>query len=548
MNYKEDYKELIEELYKEINEKDDLKLPTPEKKRKILERNSKNLYKLIKHNELATCFKAFIGALYNCCGLQTASKFLNVVGLTKYISRVFKNEWDKEEIFNDKERFQEIKEEFSEITIEEDQKTVDSWTNKIEELTGYKFVNEKILVVALTHKTQSFKTKSALNNDYNTMEFLGDSILKFFNCKRIIRKRDDYLKMKEVNFTPIQRLKFIKTHAEKNALFAFMCVDSGIHTMIRHKTENQDKIDGFEQILKEKGKDITIEDTDPYFIKMLADIIESIIGAIFIDSGSISRTEKAWEIFFEDYLRRYADNPPPPPKRAFAKYCDKYDYLRDFKDASLITTNLSREQLKQTYPDYDGNTVVIMYRLIYKDKPVFIRYYDNSVKNKDRKFYTELKEIFHQNLVPICNKTLVPILEDKELLFSESKKSFGRRNNQYKNLNDMSDHDLNGRKYTNRLKSVLKSENKFIFEEIKAKSGDESEEEVIDTSSKKNTSSISNTERKAIMIHHFDQWFFEYYISYFSSTFSQVLINPRLNCGIDSSDPCLSSNMNDKVA
>ena len=333
-------------------------------------------------------------------------------------------EWsflDKEDIFNDKERFEEIKAEFNDIKIEEDDETVKGWAKRIEELTGYKFIDHKILVVALTHKTQSFKKKSALCNDYNTMEFLGDSILKFFNCKRIIKNRDTYLKKKEENFTPIQRLKFIKTHAEKNALFALMCVHSGIHTMIRHKTENQSKIDGYEKILKRKGDDITIEDTDPYFIKMLADIIESIVGAIFIDSGSIDVTEEAWEIFFEDYLKKYADNPPPPPKRAFAKYCDKYDYLKDFKDASLITNNWSKEQLKQTYPDYDGNTVVIMYRMIYKDKPVFIRYYDNSVKNKDRKFYTEIKDIFRKYLVPMCNQTLVPILDEKELLFSAPK-------------------------------------------------------------------------------------------------------------------------------
>jgi len=99
-----------------------------------------------------------------------------------------------------------------------------------------------------------------------------------------------------------------------------MCVKSGIHRLIRHNTENTDKIDGFEKLIMEKGEKVTIEDTDPFFIKMLADVIESIIGGILIDSASIKITERAWSFFFEDYLLKYADNPPAPPKRAFTKF------------------------------------------------------------------------------------------------------------------------------------------------------------------------------------------------------------------------------------
>ena len=63
----------------------------------------------------------------------------------------------------------------------------------------------------------------------------------------------------------------------------------------------------------------------------------------------------------------------------------------------------------------------------------------------------------------------------------------------------MNDHDLNGRKYTKHLKSVQKSNHKFVFEEIKAASLEDSEEEgkvplsflVIDTSSQKKPQSVS---------------------------------------------------------
>lgn len=44
--------------------------------------NSKKYSKLFKHEDLVIAFRAFLGALYNCCGLQAASKFLKVVGVS----------------------------------------------------------------------------------------------------------------------------------------------------------------------------------------------------------------------------------------------------------------------------------------------------------------------------------------------------------------------------------------------------------------------------------------------------------------------------------
>ena len=230
-------------------------------------------------------------------------------------------------------------------------------------------------------------------------------------------KRSELIKDKEGSFTAIQRLKFIKTNAEKNHLFAFMCIKSGIHKLIRHSTENITNIEMFEDIVERKGDEITIEDTEPFFIKMLADVIESIIGAIMIDSCSIEETEIAWKYFFEGYLEKFADNPPIPPKRAFNKYCDEYDYLKDFKDSKVVTANLNKEELRNTYPDYKGNTSAMMYSFYYKDQLVFLRYYDHATKSKEKLFYKSIKKALERYLVPLCEKTLVPILEENDLLF-----------------------------------------------------------------------------------------------------------------------------------
>lgn len=59
--------------------------------------------------------------------------------------------------------------------------------NFIEEKTKYKFKIPQILVTAMTHKTKAKYKNGSLWDDYNLLEFLGDSVIKFFNCKRIIK-------------------------------------------------------------------------------------------------------------------------------------------------------------------------------------------------------------------------------------------------------------------------------------------------------------------------------------------------------------------------
>lgn len=60
--------------------------------------------------------------------------------------------------------------------------------NFIENKTGYEFKCPQILVTALTHKTKARYKNGQIWDDYNLLEFLGDSVIKFFNCKRIIKK------------------------------------------------------------------------------------------------------------------------------------------------------------------------------------------------------------------------------------------------------------------------------------------------------------------------------------------------------------------------
>ena len=155
----------------------------------------------------------------------------------------------------------------------------------IEEKMKYTFHEPNILAVALTHKSKAKHKNGSIWDDYNLMEFLGDSVIKFFNCKRIISNRKEFVKNKEKNFTDIQRLKFIRTASEKNILFSLICMKSGIYKYIRHETKNEDLIESYKVYIDSiDNDDVDFEVLNAYHIKMLADVIEAIIGAILVDS------------------------------------------------------------------------------------------------------------------------------------------------------------------------------------------------------------------------------------------------------------------------
>lgn len=162
---------------------------------------------------------------------------------------------------------------------------VKEYVKFVEKLTGYKFEHANVLIIACTHKSKGRNKNGNIWDDYNLLEYLGDSVIKFFNCKRIVSKRKELLKNKEKNFSDIQRLKFIRTASEKNLLFSFICVDTGLHEFIRHETKNDETIRKYKEYVDRERGNIDVDELNNYHIKMLADVIEAIIGAILIDSG-----------------------------------------------------------------------------------------------------------------------------------------------------------------------------------------------------------------------------------------------------------------------
>ncbi len=136
----------------------------------------------------------------------------------------------------------------------------------LEKKIKYKFINKRILILSLTHRSYS-------NIHNERLEFLGDSILNFIITKKIYYQFSN----KKEGFMTRIRANLVN----KNNLF---------------KIAQNIKLNKY--ILLGQGE---IKMLGQYKISILANTLEAIIGAIFIDSKNIKIVEKIVKKLFFNY-------------------------------------------------------------------------------------------------------------------------------------------------------------------------------------------------------------------------------------------------------
>jgi ribonuclease-3 len=125
----------------------------------------------------------------------------------------------------------------------------------LEKKLNYKFNDKELLLKAITHKTYAFEAKTPL--EYNErLEFLGDSILNFIISEKL------YMINKYFSEGDLTRHRAIYV----NNIFL---------------ADKAKKLDIGKFLLLGKGEKIQRGDTNP---TNLANALESIIGAIYLDS------------------------------------------------------------------------------------------------------------------------------------------------------------------------------------------------------------------------------------------------------------------------
>uniref|UniRef100_A0A0E0K826 Endoribonuclease Dicer homolog 1 n=1 Tax=Oryza punctata TaxID=4537 RepID=A0A0E0K826_ORYPU len=156
----------------------------------------------------------------------------------------------------------------------------------LEGVLGIEFHNKGLLVEAITHASRPSSGVSC----YQRLEFVGDAVL-------------DHLITRHLFFTytdlPPGRLTDLRAAAVNNENFARVAVKHKLHVHLRHGSS------ALETQIREFVKDVQEELLKPGFNsfglgdckapKVLGDIVESIAGAIFLDSGY--DTSVVWKVF-----------------------------------------------------------------------------------------------------------------------------------------------------------------------------------------------------------------------------------------------------------
>ncbi|KAG0246227.1 Dicer-like protein 1 [Mortierella sp. GBA43] len=173
----------------------------------------------------------------------------------------------------------------------------------VERTIGYKFKDRRHLAEALTHAT-ALKPETAC---YQRMEFLGDAVLDMLVARHWVHKY------------PISgpgKLHAIKSASINNQILGVMCIQLGLHKHLLHmSSELSSDIKRAVELLEDAMEDAESTPAgEPVgefweefnYPKVLGDILESLIAAVYVDSDfDFGAVERVFERCIKPVLQKY---------------------------------------------------------------------------------------------------------------------------------------------------------------------------------------------------------------------------------------------------
>lgn len=185
----------------------------------------------------------------------------------------------------------------------------------VEQTIGYEFKCKTFLVTALMHKSyidQSVEQTLQMRlDDYERLEFLGDSVLNYMVAKHFFlsSQGDRERKMPK-------ELHKMKTAVINNALLSLIIIEKGINQFIIYNKKAESFKLQFDKFvttvqnmfsqsqystlqiseLEKEERDRKALDLDELYehnLKIFGDVFESLIGAVFLDCRD---TNKTWQV------------------------------------------------------------------------------------------------------------------------------------------------------------------------------------------------------------------------------------------------------------
>ena len=167
--------------------------------------------------------------------------------------------------------------------------------DQLEKQIKYKFKNVNLLKEALTHSSYNLKNSRAANKNYERLEFLGDRVLGLVLAEYFFRY---FPSLNEGSLND-----YLQKYANQSTLAEYA---NNINLSIFLKIQKGDNLDNNKSIL--------------------SDVVESIIGAMYLDSGIVS----CKNFILNEIVQKHSflSKPIKHPKSTLQEYClDKYKTL-----------------------------------------------------------------------------------------------------------------------------------------------------------------------------------------------------------------------------
>ncbi|KAI4489336.1 hypothetical protein M0802_011205 [Mischocyttarus mexicanus] len=276
---------------------------------------------LVADKSVADCVEALISVYLKSMGLVGAAKlliWLNILPSATNINELLYNISQKPEIgFGDPNLYM-------------------PWADKLEANMGYKFKNRAYLLQAFTHP--SF-TENNVTEGYQRFEFLGDAIIDFLITAYI---HQNWQSLSPGDVTDL------RSALVNNITFACLAVKYGLHTtLLAYAPQLNDVIDRFVKFQEEGNHSV---DNENLWIllkedecnmaeyvdvpKVLGDIFESFIAAVYIDTGK--DIKKVWEILYALMYKEIDTFSRDIPKQPVRLIYEKLGSNAKFGPASLV--------------------------------------------------------------------------------------------------------------------------------------------------------------------------------------------------------------------
>ncbi|XP_031478988.1 endoribonuclease Dicer homolog 3a-like [Nymphaea colorata] len=215
---------------------------------------------------VSDCLEALIGAYYVSGGLEAACLFMTWVGI---------------DCEHDQALVEEAIRKASEFSSAIEDKNIASLESKL----GYKFLNKGLLLEAITHASQQEASSGCC---YQRLEFLGDSVLDLLITWHLFESH------KDIDQGELTDLRSASVNNEKFAQAAVK------HNLQKHLLHGSDllltQIRDYVKFLKSFPEDAPLPTySKTKGPKVLGDLVESIAGAILIDSKL--NLGEVWRVF-----------------------------------------------------------------------------------------------------------------------------------------------------------------------------------------------------------------------------------------------------------